>query len=619
MAQPNTTIYLASNVDMDLSGEDGLYILQGVTIIGGEPCQMTIRMASSVAPQPTAPVAAARMAIIGPVATPICGGRTAQEPGPRLYTTTRPNPLLQIRCDSGDVSGNVRLEGFRIQGPDWEPTDGSDLLERGIVINSCTNVDIGNMELSGWSDSAIRVLNDANIQTDPDAVHVHDSFIHHNQHLGSEGYGVDVSVGGWATVSRNVFDFNRHAVTHGLIGPAVWRGGYTATQNLVLKGGGYHGKNGISYVQQFDVHGNYNCVAGLIVAALSGVWNCGESGVQYNITQNAFQYTSDKSFLLRGTPKIGAFLSDNVFPKSQSDSVGATDGTSRLYLGSNTTNFDSFGNYGVCDFNGDGHDDLFLATGNSWWYMSSAKSQWTYLNSDSDTIDQLAFGDFEGTGGCDVFAVHGDQWVISRGGTGPWQSLGTFGVPFSQLRFGHFTGSPRTEIFRRDPTGQWSIISPGFFGWTPLQSSSLPLDQLRFGDFNGKGTTDVVASVSGQWMVSWGGRTTWQPLNPNVSDSLASTVVADLDGKGTDDIIRYNGSTYNWEVSVGGRTTWQQLVPQGLPDLKGACSSATSDGSTGAQLLTIGGADFPFVGGPRRGHLYSRATSSFTPYGMYAY
>jgi hypothetical protein len=35
---------------------------------------------------------------------------------------------------------------------------------------------------------------------------------------------------------------------------------------------------------------------------------------------------------------------------------------------------DTFGEYfSQCDFDGDGIDDLFLATGETWWYSSSGK------------------------------------------------------------------------------------------------------------------------------------------------------------------------------------------------------------------------------------------------------
>jgi len=83
---------------------------------------------------------------------------------------------------------------------------------------SCRNVDIGNMELSGWSGAAVYVSDESNVtQTGPEAVKIHDSFIHHNQHIGGDGYGVDASHGGWALVERNVFDFNRHAITAGSV------------------------------------------------------------------------------------------------------------------------------------------------------------------------------------------------------------------------------------------------------------------------------------------------------------------------------------------------------------------------------------------------------------------
>src|SRR5215467_8596124 len=617
-----TTIYLASNVDMDLSGEIGIPIVEGVSVIGGEPC-------SPVAKQAPASVSGAA---VGSVSTAvissfsfvnICGGRTPQTFGPRLYTSSRPDGLLSIPCDWGFV-GDVHLEGFRIQGPHWGSEDGDDNLEKGIVISGCRNVDIGNMELSGFSGAAVYATDDTYRAQVPDAVKVHDSFIHHNQHIGGNGYGVDASHGSFALVERNVFDFNRHAITAGSVVGNPGYGGYTANYNLVLKGGGYHGKWYETYTQQFDVHGDNNCVDGLPSwLTPSGIWNCGRSGKEYHVNFNAFQYSNGLDFKLRGTPSVGAFIDNNVFPQNTSNEVQTGGwGTIGLYIGPNKAPLDSFGNYGVCDFDGDGHDDLFLSTGVSWWYMSSAKRQWTYLNSYTDTIDHLAFGDFDGNGGCDVFAVHGNDWVISRGGRGPWQSLGSFGVPFDQLRFGHFTGGPRTEIFRRAPDGQWWLISPGVFGWTPLQSSGVPLSQLHFGNFGGHGVTDVIAAQNGQWSVSYGGRTPWQPLNPGLSDSLDHILIADLDGKGTDDIIRYNSSAGAFEVSVGGRSGWQRLASAGVLDIAGGVFTGHFQGLKPAEIFTIGPAAFPFVSDDnvlRKGHLYSRAAGAFTPYGIYSY
>jgi hypothetical protein len=479
------------------------------------------------------------------------------------------------------------------------------------------------MELSGFSGAAVYITDYAGATQPSNAVKVHDSFIHHNQHIGGDGYGVDASHGAWALVERNVFDFNRHAVTAGSVVGNVGMGGYTASYNLVLKGGGYHGKWYETWTQQFDVHGDNNCVDGLPGSLTpGGIWNCGRSGKEYHLNFNAFQYSNANSFKLRGTPSVGAFVDNNVFARNTSDVVG-TDGwgVTGLYVGPNKAPLDTFGQYGVCDFDGDGHDDLFLATGTSWWYMSSAKRQWTYLNSYTDTLDQLALGNFDGSGGCDVFAVHGNDWVISHGAREPWQSLGSFGVPFDQLRFGHFTSTTRTEIFRRAPDGQWWSISPGVFSWTPLASSSFPLSQLRFGDFNGDGITDVVAIESGHWSVSFSGRTAWQPLNTGLSDSLDHVLIADLDGKGTDDIIRYNNSSNALEVSVAGRSGWQRLVGASLMQIGGGVFVGHFDGSKAAQILTIGPSAYPFVDmeNLRRGSLFSRATGALAPYGIYAY
>ena len=79
------------------------------------------------------------------------------------------------------------------------------------------------------------------------------------------------------------------------------------------------------------------------------------------------------------------------------------------------------GEYGVCDFDGDGRDDLFLATGVSWWYLSSAKMHWTFLNAHPERLQEVKLGDFNGDHRCDVFTVHGDSWDVSSGGTDIWR------------------------------------------------------------------------------------------------------------------------------------------------------------------------------------------------------
>ena len=168
-------------------------------------------------------------------------------------------------------------------------------------------------------------------------------------------------------IERNVFDFNRHAIT------ASGRPdtGYTAYQNLVLKGGGVHGRFYNEHTHEFDVHGDQDCL---------GPANCGNAGESIWMVNNAFQYVRDSAIKIRGTPSYGVFVNQNVFAHEY---MGGADDSiydeavkyngipERLHIGegdqANILNTDTYGQYGVCDFDGDGKDDLFLATGVSWW------------------------------------------------------------------------------------------------------------------------------------------------------------------------------------------------------------------------------------------------------------
>jgi VCBS repeat protein len=211
---------------------------------------------------------------------------------------------------------------------------------------------------------------------------------------------VDVNHGANVWVEHNVFDFNRHAIS---AGKPDTNTGYTAIDNLVLKGGGYHGTFFETWTQQFDIHGDRNCWD---VFRTGSLWNCGHAGDRYDIRNNVFQYTHGLSFRLRGTPADGAYLERNIFSQSEDDSIHQNETGMVLGSGSNANTFDrdTFGEYGVCDFDGDGKDDLFLATGISWWYMSGADRHWVFLRDSSLQLRQVGLGDLDGDGHCDVLA-----------------------------------------------------------------------------------------------------------------------------------------------------------------------------------------------------------------------
>jgi FG-GAP-like repeat len=280
----------------------------------------------------------------------------------------------------------------------------------------------------------------------------------------------------------------------------------------------------------------------------------------------------------------------------------------------------------VCDFDGDGRDDLFLATGTSWWYASAGRREWRFLNDNPTRLSDVGLGDFDGDGKCDVLAVHIPGFVISKGGTGPFTLLPGehSNVPFNQLAFGDFNGDHVQDIFRRDPDGQWWAISPGIYPWTPLQSSSFPLSALRFGDFDGNGITDVVSISAGKWSVSWGARSTWQELNARLSSSLADVLIGDVDGVMGDDIVRYvrsSQSNAKWEVSSGGTGPWVTLTSISYPN----DVAMQVLNPTGRMKSFIGrfdiwqGADVLALEFTRGSRIFSKGHAEMTTYGLYAY
>ena len=69
-----------------------------------------------------------------------------------------------------------------------------------------------------------------------------------------------------------------------------------------------------------------------------------------------------------------------------------------------------------------------------------------------------------------------------------------------------------------------------------LGVSSIPLTELTFADFDGDGFTDIACSANGQWLVSWGGKSTWKVLNRTNLD-LKSQLIADFNGDRKADVL----------------------------------------------------------------------------------
>jgi hypothetical protein len=376
IATAGTRIEIQNHVNLDLSYKDYLYIAPGVHIIGG---------------------------------------RSSTEPGPRLFTTTFSQRLFLVGSQyQYNEADNVRISGIRLEGAEMESADDDADGSNGITVYSSVNVEIDNNEISGWRGSAINVrdpwdrINLANYN----AVRVHDNFIHHNQHYGEQGYGVSVHESGYALIEKNVFDYNRHAIASA----GTPGNGYHAERNLVLTNGGVNGLP-LPYAwhtHMFDVHGTERC------------WNagyyCGDAGEKFVFRDNTILYTEGTAIKVRGKPAIGAWADHNVF--AHSDEWGGYVDDGALVQNDPGHNFFSTNNtFGaqlldmlapsVCDFNGDGASDTFVATGVTWWYYSGDLGQWGYLTTSTKRLDNLTLGDVDSDGTCDVTDNNG---VVYLGG-----------------------------------------------------------------------------------------------------------------------------------------------------------------------------------------------------------
>jgi hypothetical protein len=138
--------------------------------------------------------------------------------------------------------------------------------------------------------------------------------------------------------------------------------------------------------------------------------------------------------------------------------------------------------------------------------------------------------------------------------------------------------------------------------------------------------------------VSWGGDTTWQSLNNELSDSLESVMIGDIDGDGLDDIVRSSlekdppdydpGAeghvTGTWQVSWGGASAWDpeplatRQWPEGPP---GMPSPADRVRSFIGRFDQLPGPDLLVLDTNRKAYInrYRNIPRGFFPYSLYAF
>ncbi len=539
-----------------------------------------------------------------PAGVTIRGDRRGTLFGPELSSSDTPNGfMLEIHGD------DVRIAGLRLRGPS-RSTDSDTPGASGIAAHAQDNFSppnepvyyrgiVDHNDLSDWPTAAIAVVaGDESTECRPDidprsrpiSVRILRNFIHDNRKQ-EIGYGVSLGRGGFALIEGNTFSKNRHSIA----ADGLSKTGYRAWDNLVLSEGLL--QHDLFYVQDFDMHGTESSLFHDSLGGTGGEW--------VEILRNTFLGTNRPNFNLRGLPCVQEQFVDNVSLESRFDAVRCqycevffpnqpAVPPLLIFVDSQFESDNPTDRLGVGDFDGDGKDDLFLATGQAFYYAPNGKTAWRFLSAQTDTIDALRFGDFDGDGRTDVFAQHGSDWVVSWGGISPFEKINESNARITDFAIGDFDGNHRADVFYADGAHWW--VSYGGVGpFVAYADSSYRVSDLRFGDFDGDGRTDVFGVVNDSWTVVYGGTNSWAvpPLRPALTQTVDDLFVADFDGDGRSDIGTWSfqsgglfgTDTWILSVSKSGRTSWKTRVQWASSGATAPAAAGRFDAFRGADAL----------------------------------
>jgi len=515
-----------------------------------------------------------------PAGVTIRGGRRDVSLGPQILLSPGHKDLALLQ----NAGAGVRITGLRLRGPGRDP-NGSQAGMSGIQADDRFPFIIDHNDMSDWTTAAVNVVGrtEDDLTCQPltarsQQVLVARNFIHDNEErndsMSGYGYGVASGSDAYPLVQGNTFLANVHSVP----GDGYALTGYKVFDNLflskVISGSG----------GDVDMHGqtgdpnDHSHVGGI-------------GGTAVEVARNTFLRIGKPNFDLRGTPcsKAIDLVHDNVSLQNIGDAVSWFAGGSLppfllatgKFGASNPTH-----NLGVGDFDGNGTDDVFLATGAGWYYAPGGQAEWRFLSAKPETLDQLLLGDFDGDGRTDVFTKLGADWLVSWGGVSAWEKINQSAGQLSDFAVGDFDGDRRADIFYSD--GQtWWVSSGANTPFKLFDTSSFRVKDLKFGDFNGDGRTDVFGVVSGKWMVTYGGTVNWSPLRARLTDNVGGLFVADFNGDGRSDISSVSCSAAGrceWRVSYSGTSDWTTLR-SGDGSLLAAAAIGRFTGNRGTDML----------------------------------
>ena len=533
---------------------------------------------------------------ITPFVSPEDGGapRTLSIPegvtlrGDRKFTSNG-RQITYDNDDQGQVisitADDVRVTGLRFRGPSSDT--GAAVTLKGIEVTDGHRVTIDHDEFSQFTKAAVEVDAYTTLATDdecpgPDIgappmpratpVVVARNFVHHNE-AAEQGYGLNSSTGAFPFFDGNVEYLNRHSITadnNGLTG-------YLAQDNFVLSDTPTYGTD--DHEQDFDQHGSLDLFSsdeGITHTDHTG----GVAGDYDQIEYNTFLGTNRHNYFLRGQPCRPGVMDHNVFLEGEwsiSDSAlevldisGNTTETPVNFTIDSTNAFnasDPTGFLGVGDFDGDGTDDVFVATGTDGSTPPADRPSGA-CSSDSRTPRAICSSRISTpTAGATSFASSG-QRLTCRGAA--WRA-GSFSRRFRRsCRSPSRTSAPERSTRSRATTCSWPTASPGI-SRPPARASRRSAPPRRPTSASVTSTATASPTSSAWWETrsssrfSLAARGDWSPLNGPTPPSIDGVVVGDFDGNRVADVGFMTpyppGYVIYFEISFGGTSPWQAASP----------------------------------------------------------
>jgi VCBS repeat protein len=540
----------------------------------------------------------------------IVGERDALGRRPLIYSDTFEDYTL-FSIPGPDVC----LEGLRLRGP--SPTTAKNKPEpiavqisqnpRAYQVANVQPVVIADMEIESWPEAAVEIKGTVPIECDdgddtttddcdrpgarwgpkreaadsytgprmnPDdapKVQVANNYIHHNARSGG-GYGVSIHNSAYATITGNVFEYNRHSITSS----GYSFSGYTARFNYMQEGGfQYPAPNGY-WGPHLDVHGTENFKEHSWAGGIAGEYHL----VADNTIRGEQQYNCEgiprcrtrMALTLRGRPTEGLFFKRNVVVMTRKESIDrdpgedpdlqdVTDAAFNIHRDGNKYDTDYSSRLETGDFDGDQRTDVFLSNGTGWFFSRAGIRPWEFLRPSPVLEQDLGFADIDGDRATDVLKRAADGTIsYYRNGFSDPQPLTTppitAPVPMSQIRFGDFDGNGRTDLFYTKDK-QWNVLYAGSRQWTKTQTSNARVEQLLLGEFDDVRGTDLAAVRNGGFSYSSASTGSWTRMNGKLRPTLEGAVAADFDGNGRTDIAWDDGGT--WRYSPDGNKPLKRL------------------------------------------------------------